>query len=203
MHYASDRTWFIAVIIIIIIIVTMGWDCLYGTAADNGPIVHPKVDAWVNMEQRWNDIDRGKPKNSREKSLPVPLCPPQIPHWLPWARTTASAVKRQRLTVCAMARPKTWFKIVNLTGIYFTHIEFFVASLVTKKNAVRIETGDGVSRLAILISIREVPNNMVRFQVLTATSMKMAVFWDFAPCSLLDTDRSFRGTYCLHQGSTL
>jgi hypothetical protein len=29
---------------------------------------------------------------------------------------------------------------------------------------------------------------MVRFQVLTATSMKTAVFWDVAPCSLVDID---------------
>jgi hypothetical protein len=33
----------------------------------------------------------------------------------------------------------------------------------------------------------------VRFQVLTATSMKLAVFWDLSPCSLLDIDRRFRG----------
>jgi hypothetical protein len=29
--------------------------------------------------------------------------------------------------------------------------------------------------------------------------MNMAVFWDVAPCSLIDTDRTFRGAYCLHQ----
>jgi hypothetical protein len=28
--------------------------------------------------------------------------------------------------------------------------------------------------------------------------MKMAVFWYVAPCSLVDTDRCFRGAYCLH-----
>jgi hypothetical protein len=39
----------------------------------------------------------------------------------------------------------------------------------------------------------------VVFQVLTATSMKMAVFWDVVPCSLVDVYRCFRGTYCLHQ----
>jgi hypothetical protein len=34
--------------------------------------------------------------------------------------------------------------------------------------------------------------------------MKMAVFWDVAPCSLLDIDRRFRGAYCLHhQGDAL
>jgi hypothetical protein len=26
----------------------------------------------------------------------------------------------------------------------------------------------------------------------------MAVFWDVAPCSLVDIDRCFRGAYCLH-----
>jgi hypothetical protein len=29
--------------------------------------------------------------------------------------------------------------------------------------------------------------------------MKMAAFWDLAPCSL-EVDRCFRGAYCLHQG---
>jgi hypothetical protein len=42
---------------------------------------------------------------------------------------------------------------------------------------------------------------MVRFQVLTAANMKMTVFWDVAPCSLVEVYRRFRGTYCLnHQG---
>jgi hypothetical protein len=36
--------------------------------AANGSFVHPPVDTWVNMEQRWNDIDSGKPKDS-EKNL--------------------------------------------------------------------------------------------------------------------------------------
>jgi hypothetical protein len=36
--------------------------------ASNGPFVHPPDDISVNMEQQWNDNDRGKPKNS-EKNL--------------------------------------------------------------------------------------------------------------------------------------
>jgi hypothetical protein len=32
---------------------------------------------------------------------------------------------------------------------------------------------------------------MVRFQDLTATSMKIAVFWDLAPCSLVGINRRF------------
>jgi hypothetical protein len=38
----------------------------------------------------------------------------------------------------------------------------------------------------------------VRFQVLTAESMKVTVSWDVALCSLVEIDRRFRGAYCLH-----
>jgi hypothetical protein len=38
----------------------------------------------------------------------------------------------------------------------------------------------------------------VRFQVLTAASMKMAVFWVVAPCSLVEVYRRFRGACRLH-----
>jgi hypothetical protein len=40
---------------------------------------------------------QGKPKYS-EKTCPVPLYPPQIPHGKTRARTRASAVRGQRLT---------------------------------------------------------------------------------------------------------
>jgi hypothetical protein len=33
---------------------------------------------------------------------------------------------------------------------------------------------------------------MMRFEVLMETSMKMTVFWNIAPCSLVDTDRHFQ-----------
>jgi hypothetical protein len=35
-------------------------------------------------------------------------------------------------------------------------------------------------------------NNYVRFQVLTAASVKIRVFWDVAPCSHIEVDRRFR-----------
>jgi hypothetical protein len=38
----------------------------------------------------------------------------------------------------------------------------------------------------------------VRFQVLTAASMTMPVFWVVAPCSLVEVYRRFRGVCCLH-----
>jgi hypothetical protein len=34
----------------------------------NRPIIHHPDDTWVNMDQRWNNTDRGKPKDS-EKNL--------------------------------------------------------------------------------------------------------------------------------------
>jgi hypothetical protein len=43
------------------------------------------------MEHRWNEIYRGKPKYLGKKPLPVPLCPPKIPHGLTRDRTRASA----------------------------------------------------------------------------------------------------------------
>jgi hypothetical protein len=48
--------------------------------------------------------------------------------------------------------------------------------------------------------LREAFENItkMRFEILTVTSMKMAVFWDVAPCSLIDIDRRFRGAYCHH-----
>jgi hypothetical protein len=38
----------------------------------------------------------------------------------------------------------------------------------------------------------------VRFQVLTAASMKFRVFWDAASFSHLEVNRRVRGAYCLH-----
>jgi hypothetical protein len=38
----------------------------------------------------------------------------------------------------------------------------------------------------------------MRFQVLAAASMKVTVFWDVAPRSLVEINRRFKGTYCLH-----
>jgi hypothetical protein len=42
-------------------------------------------------------IGRGN-RSTRRKLTPVPLCPPQIPHDLTWARTRAAAVGSPQLT---------------------------------------------------------------------------------------------------------
>jgi hypothetical protein len=39
--------------------------------------------------------------------------------------------------------------------------------------------------------------SVVRFQVFMLASMKITVFWDVAPCSLVEVYRRFGGAYCL------
>jgi hypothetical protein len=44
----------------------------------------------------------------------------------------------------------------------------------------------------------------VRFQILTEARMKMTVFWDVVPFSFVESEQSFRGSYCLqHQDFAL
>jgi hypothetical protein len=44
-------------------------------------------------------------------------------------------------------------------------------------------------------------DSIVRFQFLTAASMKLRVFWDVTPCSQVEVEGRFRGEYCLnHKG---
>jgi hypothetical protein len=50
-------------------------------------------------------IGRGN-RSTRRKPAPMPLCAPQIPHDLTWARTRAAAVGSRRPTAWAMARPR-------------------------------------------------------------------------------------------------
>jgi hypothetical protein len=38
----------------------------------------------------------------------------------------------------------------------------------------------------------------VRLELLTVSTVKISVFWDVDPCSLIDCDQHFRGTCCLH-----
>jgi hypothetical protein len=55
----------------------------------------------ATVEWYW----QGKTEELGEKPVPVPLCPPQIPHGLTRPRTRSSAVRGRWLTTWAMARP--------------------------------------------------------------------------------------------------
>jgi hypothetical protein len=65
------------------------------TEAANGPIVRPSDMSEYGAAAEW--YWQGKTEGIGEKPLPVPLCPPQIPHGLPWERTGTSAARSQRL----------------------------------------------------------------------------------------------------------
>jgi hypothetical protein len=47
--------------------------------------------------------------------------------------------------------------------------------------------------VGMLFNILRVKVKHVGFQVLTAVSMKIAIFWVVAPCSLVEVYRRFRG----------
>jgi hypothetical protein len=48
----------------------------------------------------------GETKEVVDKPVPVPLCPPQIPHGLTWFQTQVCVVRGQWLIARAMAQPK-------------------------------------------------------------------------------------------------
>jgi hypothetical protein len=61
---------------------------------------------------------QGKTTELGEKSVPVPLCPAQIPHGLTRARNRASAVWGRRLTTWAMARPSLVVRGIHVLRIW-------------------------------------------------------------------------------------
>jgi hypothetical protein len=88
-------------VIITLLFMSMGWE--YVSEQQPQAAVYSQV-IWYG-ELRWNDIDRGKLKNSENKPVPVPLYPPQISNGTIRARSRASAVRGQRLTAWVMVRP--------------------------------------------------------------------------------------------------
>jgi hypothetical protein len=76
------------------------------------PTVHSPDDIWVwraTVEWHW----QGKTKELRAKHIPVPLCPPQIPHGLTQVQTWTSTVRGQWLTTWAMVWPKHQFTMMH------------------------------------------------------------------------------------------
>jgi hypothetical protein len=68
------------------------------------PVMKMMMIIFSPVEWNW----QGKTKALGEKHVPVPLCPPQIPHGLTRDRTRASAVGGRRLTTWAMALPTVY-----------------------------------------------------------------------------------------------
>jgi hypothetical protein len=81
-------------------------------------------------------------RSIRRKPAPVPLCPPQIPHDLTWARTWTSAVGSRRLTAWAMARPFFTLKLGTKLFLFVCCMLFYDASNIT--SYIRIASNDGM-----------------------------------------------------------
>jgi hypothetical protein len=74
-------------------------------------------------------IRRGH-RSTRRKPTPVPLCSPQIPHDLTWARIRAATVGSRRLTVWAMARPLFNFLEVQCSKFCVNHKKMFADKII-------------------------------------------------------------------------
>jgi hypothetical protein len=78
---------------------------LLGTSATVGLLYQPRLIDDDYGAVGGMRIGRGN-RSTRRKPVPVPFCPPQIPHDLTWDQTRAAAVGNLRLTSWAMARPR-------------------------------------------------------------------------------------------------
>jgi hypothetical protein len=85
-----------------------------GTLATNWPTVPARDDRLWVWSSQWNENGQGNRITGRKHS-PVPLCPPQIPHDLTWARSPAKAVGRRRLTAWAMAGPASYLQVISVS----------------------------------------------------------------------------------------
>jgi hypothetical protein len=91
-------------ILIIIVAVTMGWDCLCGTGPLTGPLSIPQtIYEWI-----WSSggiILTGENRRTRRETCPSATLSTTNPTGLNSEQTRASAVRSRWLTAWAMARP--------------------------------------------------------------------------------------------------
>jgi hypothetical protein len=93
-----------------------------GTSATEWP-------GWLWWWRIWWNKDWQGNRTTRRKPAPAPLSPPQIPLDQTQARTRAAAVRSQRLTASAMARPCYTFVMAyskySWSAVAIKHLLFF------------------------------------------------------------------------------
>jgi hypothetical protein len=99
----------LTVILLFVLFMSMGWDYI-SKQRPSEPIVHPQITCEYG-EPRWNDTDRGTDELCG-KPVPVPQCPPQIPHGLTRARTLTSAVRGPVTNRLSHGTANTHFNII-------------------------------------------------------------------------------------------
>jgi hypothetical protein len=106
-------------------LVAMGWDYV---SVELRPPTDPLSIPQMIHEWIWSSggtILTRETEGLGEKPVSVPLCPPQIPHELTWARTWFSVVRKRRLTAWVMVR-RNWtphFTLWQFGGINVTFIK--------------------------------------------------------------------------------
>jgi hypothetical protein len=80
-----------------------------GTAATTGLLYQPQMIDDGDCEAIGGIMLERENPSTRRKPIPVPLCPPQIPHDLTRTLTRVAAVGSRRLTSRAMAQPISSF----------------------------------------------------------------------------------------------
>jgi hypothetical protein len=78
------------------------------------PMTYCASPGWLSWWSNGGMIIGKGNRNTRRKPVPMPLCPPQIPHAVR-TRTRVAAVGSQRLTAWAMARPITDLSTKTIT----------------------------------------------------------------------------------------
>jgi hypothetical protein len=86
-----------------------------------------KFEYGVLVEWHW----QGKIEIFEDKRVPVPHCPPQIPHWLAWDRNRTAEVRRVSCTVDAnfhthMKSVKLMQCIVKFCGMHYLYSSFVI-----------------------------------------------------------------------------
>jgi hypothetical protein len=92
---------------------------------------------WAPMEWNW----QGKTEVLGEKPVPMPLCPPRIPHGLTRDGTRASAMGGRRLTAWAMAWPSCWGYIASMAAEWNTGRQSLIRNSKIRK-ALKTESFD-------------------------------------------------------------
>jgi hypothetical protein len=82
---------------------------------------------YMSIKSHGGMILTGKTEEHREKPVPVPRCPPQIPHGLTHVWTQASTVRGWQLTAWPMVQAYIsvlgpLYKIFNVSRIFFFNV---------------------------------------------------------------------------------
>jgi hypothetical protein len=132
------------------------------------PLSLPRIIYW-----KWSSggtILTGETEELAEKPVTVPICPPQIPQ-----RSNPGLRNEKRETNCLS---------------YFTHITSVPLSARTNLYCGQVLDFICYKPISFLTTLPTLYFKL-KFVVQTATSTKMAVFRNEAPCSLVDTDWYF------------